>query len=138
MAAVRTGCRGGVSWSHNKLNDVCVPPHEGRRVVPGVLHDHHVDRALTEHLAQIGAELRQLRMAAKLTQADVGRRAGMTRQLVSRVESGRVTSEVWAVAAVASAVQHRLAIVPEVALNEHELAAIELAEKLNNPRGMDS
>jgi transcriptional regulator with XRE-family HTH domain len=66
------------------------------------------DRQLT----QLGAELRNARVEAGLTQDELGARAGVSRQLVSRVESGSPRGEVGRVARVAAALGYRLTIVP--------------------------
>lgn len=67
-----------------------------------------IDRQLT----QLGAALRNARVEAGLTQDELGDRAGVSRQLVSRVESGSPRGEVGRVAQVAAALGYRLAIVP--------------------------
>jgi transcriptional regulator with XRE-family HTH domain len=66
-----------------------------------------VDRQLT----QLGATLRNARIEAGLTQDELGTRAGVSRQLVSRIESGSPRGEVGRVAQVAAALGYRLAVV---------------------------
>jgi HTH-type transcriptional regulator / antitoxin HipB len=61
---------------------------------------------------QLGAALRNARIEAGLTQDELGDRAGVSRQLVSRVESGSPRGEVGRVAQVAAALGYRLTIVP--------------------------
>lgn len=63
-------------------------------------------------LVQLGAALRNARIEAGLTQDELGSRAGVSRQLVSRVESGSSRGEVGRVAQVAAALGYRLTIVP--------------------------
>ncbi len=70
-------------------------------------------------LENIGAALREARLAALLTQGEVGQRAGVSRQLVSRIEQG-LNGEISAYAAVAAALQHRLALVAEDAATGNE------------------
>lgn len=66
-----------------------------------------VDRQLT----QLGATLRNARVEAGLTQDELGARAGVSRQLVSRIESGSPRGEVGRVAQVAAALGYRLTVV---------------------------
>jgi transcriptional regulator with XRE-family HTH domain len=66
-----------------------------------------VDRQLT----QLGATLRNARIEAGLTQDELGARAGVSRQLVSRIESGSSRGEVGRVAQVAAALGYRLAVI---------------------------
>lgn len=67
-----------------------------------------VDRQLT----QLGAALRNARIEAGLTQDELGGRAGVSRQLVSRVESGSPRGEVGRVAQIAAALGYRLTVTP--------------------------
>lgn len=67
-----------------------------------------VDRQLT----QLGAVLRNARIEAGLTQDELGDRAGVSRQLVGRVESGSPRGEVGRVAQIAAALGYRLTITP--------------------------
>ncbi|WP_170847466.1 helix-turn-helix transcriptional regulator [Mycolicibacterium fluoranthenivorans] len=87
---------------------------------------------VAETLAQIGAQLRRVRIQAGLTQQDVAFRANVSRQLVGRIENG-LNGEVSAYVAVASVLDHRFTVVQEVPLNDHELAALELIDKLQAP-----
>ncbi|SCX31486.1 Transcriptional regulator, contains XRE-family HTH domain [Mycolicibacterium fluoranthenivorans] len=87
---------------------------------------------MAETLAQIGAQLRRVRIQAGLTQQDVAFRANVSRQLVGRIENG-LNGEVSAYVAVASVLDHRFTVVQEVPLNDHELAALELIDKLQAP-----
>lgn len=68
--------------------------------------------AVREHMEQVGAGLRDARLAAGLTQGEVGQLAGVSRQLVSRIEQG-INGEFSAYAAVAAALQRRLKVVEE-------------------------
>lgn len=63
-------------------------------------------------LMQLGAALRNARIEAGLTQDELGDRAGVSRQLVSRVESGSPRGEIGRVAQIAAALGHRLTITP--------------------------
>lgn len=63
-------------------------------------------------LAHLGAALRNVRIEAGLTQDELGARAGVSRQLVSRVESGNPRGELGRVAQVAAALGYRLTVVP--------------------------
>ncbi|ORA79572.1 helix-turn-helix transcriptional regulator [Mycobacterium malmoense] len=82
-----------------------------------------------EDLAQLGAQLRHARIQAGLTQAEVGRRAGVSRQLVNRIEAG-YNGEIAAYIAVANALDHRLRLLEEVPLNDGEQAALDLIARL--------
>lgn len=85
-----------------------------------------------EQLAQLGSQLRHARLAAKLSQDDLGRRAGISRQLVSRIESGHPNGEISAVAAVAHALDYRLTAVPHKEPNRGEQAALDLISRLRD------
>ena len=61
---------------------------------------------------QLGAALRNARIEAGLTQDELGDRAGVSRQLVSRAESGSPRGEVGRVAQIAAALGYRLVITP--------------------------
>lgn len=63
-------------------------------------------------LIQLGAALRNARIEAGLTQVELGERAGVSRQLVGRVESGSPRGEVGRVAQIAAALGYRLTITP--------------------------
>ncbi|MGV9801200.1 helix-turn-helix domain-containing protein [Mycobacterium sp. NPDC003449] len=63
-------------------------------------------------LMQLGAALRNARIEAGLTQDELGDRAGVSRQLVSRAESGSPRGEVGRVAQIATALGYRLTITP--------------------------
>lgn len=65
-----------------------------------------VDRQLT----QLGAALRNARIEAGLTQDELGDRAGVSRQLVGRVEAGSPRGEVGRVAQIAAALGYRLTV----------------------------
>ncbi len=62
-----------------------------------------------DDLEKIGATLRDARLQALLSQSEVGQRAGVSRQLVSRVEQG-LNGEITAYAAVAAALEYRLSV----------------------------
>ena len=78
-----------------------------------------------ESLEKIGAELRDARVDAYLTQSDVGKRAGVSRQLVSRIEQG-YNGEISAYVAVAAALQFRFTVVQEAGLRDNESAGLDL------------
>lgn len=65
-----------------------------------------------QSLERIGATLREARVQALLTQSDVGQRAGVSRQLVSRIEQG-LNGEISAYISVAAALHHRFELVEE-------------------------
>lgn len=75
-------------------------------------------------LETIGATLRDAREKAYMTQSEVGQRAGVSRQLVSRIEQGS-NGEISAYVAVAAALQFRFTVVRESALHTHELAGLD-------------
>lgn len=85
---------------------------------------------VTEQLAQLGAQLQAARMAANLSQTELGQRAGVSRQLISRIEAGHPTGEIAAVVAVANALDHRLTAVPRKKPNRGEKAALDLINQL--------
>jgi transcriptional regulator with XRE-family HTH domain len=78
-----------------------------------------MDDGVQGDLEKIGAALREARLAALLTQGEVGQRAGVSRQLVSRIEQG-LNGEISAYATVAAALQHRLALAAEDAVTGNE------------------
>lgn len=67
---------------------------------------------IERQLTQLGAALRNARIEAGLTQDELGARAGVSRQLVSRVESGSPRGEIGRVAQVAAALGYRLTVEP--------------------------
>ena len=83
-----------------------------------------MDDGVQGDLEKIGAALREARLGAMLTQGEVSQRAGVSRQLVSRIEQG-LNGEISAYAAVAAALQHRLTV------------ATEGAAAANEPTGLD-
>lgn len=85
-----------------------------------------------EQLAQLGSQLRNARMAAQLSQDELGRRAGISRQLVSKVESGHPNGEISAVVAIANALDYRLTAVPAKQPNRGEQAALDLISRLRD------
>lgn len=76
-----------------------------------------MDDEVQKTLVGIGAILREARVEALLTQSEVGLRAGVSRQLVSRIEQG-CNGEISAYISVAAALGHRLSVVHEAALND--------------------
>lgn len=80
-----------------------------------------------DDLQRIGAALRDARLRAMLTQSEVGQRAGVSRQLVSRIEQG-VNGEITAYAAVAAALQYRLGVAPEGAAAGNEPAGLDFTQ----------
>lgn len=65
-----------------------------------------------KHLERIGAALRDARLKVGLTQGEVGEQAGVSRQLVSRIEQG-CNGEISAYLAVADALGVNVALVQE-------------------------
>jgi transcriptional regulator with XRE-family HTH domain len=65
--------------------------------------------AVQEHLEELGSALRDARLKLNLTQGEVGEQAGVSRQLVSRIEQG-LNGEISAYLAVAAAVGLRIAV----------------------------
>ncbi|NKY35047.1 helix-turn-helix domain-containing protein [Nocardia speluncae] len=63
-------------------------------------------------LIQLGAALRRARIEAGLTQQQLGDLAGVSRQLVSRVEAGSPRGEIGRFAQIADALKMRLVIAP--------------------------
>jgi transcriptional regulator with XRE-family HTH domain len=89
-------------------------------------------------LERIGEQLRIARVRAYLTQGDVGERAGVSRQLVSRIEQG-INGEIRAYAAVASALNHRVIVEEDEALDDNGIAALDFTSEAasvdkNRPR----
>lgn len=89
------------------------------------------DSAGNGALAQLGAELRFARKQAGLTQADVGAKAGFSRQLVNRIEKG-YNCEIVAFIAIAGAVGRRLSIA-EDASQLGEQSSLALIMELPEP-----
>lgn len=80
-----------------------------------------------EHdLEKIGATLRDARLRALLTQGEVGQRAGVSRQLVSRIEQG-LNGEISAYAAVAAALGYRLTVSAELEAADNEPTGLDFA-----------
>ena len=70
-------------------------------------------------LETIGATLRDARLKEFRTQSEVGELAGVSRQLVSRIEQG-CNGEISAYVAVAAALRHRFALVEQTGPNDTE------------------
>lgn len=83
-----------------------------------------------EQLAQLGAQLRSARLQANLSQDELGRRAGVSRQLVSRIESGHPNGEISAVIAVANALEYSITATPRRTPSTGEQAARDLINQL--------
>ena len=83
------------------------------------------DHLVQQTLAGLGATLRDARLKGFLTQSDVSQLAGVSRQLVSRIEQG-CNGEISAYIAVAAALQHKFAIVREPALKRNTPAGLDL------------
>jgi transcriptional regulator with XRE-family HTH domain len=79
-----------------------------------------------DDLEKIGAALRDARVQALRTQGEVGQQAGVSRQLVSRIEQG-LNGEISAYAAVAAALQHRLAVIPEAVAEDAEPTGLDFS-----------
>ncbi|MEI6251188.1 MAG: helix-turn-helix transcriptional regulator [Mycobacteriaceae bacterium] len=82
------------------------------------------DVVVRENLEQIGAALRDARVDAYLTQSDVGERAGVSRQLVSRIEQG-CNGEISAYVAVAAALRFRFNVEQQAGLNDTEVTGLD-------------
>ncbi|MEU7137929.1 helix-turn-helix domain-containing protein [Nocardia sp. NPDC046473] len=63
-------------------------------------------------LVQLGAALRKARVDAGLTQEQLGELAGVSRQLVSRVETGSPNGEIGRIIQIASALGLQVVTVP--------------------------
>jgi len=61
---------------------------------------------------QLGVTLRNARLKAGLSQDELGELAGVSRQLVSRVEAGNPRGEIGRVAQIAAALGYRLSAAP--------------------------
>ena len=79
-----------------------------------------------EQLETIGTVLRQARVRASMTPSDVAERAGVSRQLVGRIEQG-LNGEISAYVAVASALNHRVSLVQESEVRNDGPAGLEFA-----------
>lgn len=77
-----------------------------------------------KQLEAIGAQLRIARVKAYLTQSDVGQRAGVSRQLVSRIEQG-CNGEISAYVAVAAALNHRLMVEEQAAMSDNGILGLD-------------
>jgi transcriptional regulator with XRE-family HTH domain len=84
-----------------------------------------MDEAVQASLEQVGATLRDARVKALMTQSEVGQRAGVSRQLVSRIEQG-CNGEISAYVAVAAALNYRFTLTQDSALNDNEIAGLDL------------
>jgi transcriptional regulator with XRE-family HTH domain len=93
-----------------------------------------MDGDVRELLAQLGAELRFARIQANLTQAEVSARAGVSRQLVNRIEDGR-NGEISSFIAVATALGRRLHVTGESTLNDSEQFAMNYLDELREESG---
>jgi DNA-binding XRE family transcriptional regulator len=85
-----------------------VASSSGRSAQPtgamGVMGSNGLDGAGTVDGARLGARLRELRLAAGLTQAELARRTGIHRPNIARVEAGRHTPSLETLARLASAI----------------------------------
>lgn len=81
-----------------------------------------------EQLEQIGAQLRIARVKQYWTQSDVGQRAGVSRQLVSRIEQG-CNGEISAYVAVAAALNYRFILEEQPAINDNDVAALDFTSE---------
>lgn len=97
-------------------------------IVPWVMSRYHdfMTGDVEEFLQEIGATLREARVGALLTQSEIGQRAGVSRQLVSRIEQG-CNGEISAYVAVATALGHRFTVVRDAALDDGELAGLDFS-----------
>lgn len=100
-----------------------------------------MDDAVAASLEKIGALLRDARLKAMLTQTEVGQLAGVSRQLVSRIEQG-CNGEISAYLSVAAALQQRFSVIAEEAGAEpagrDSTAAASLPLDYRAPRGKDA
>lgn len=69
--------------------------------------------------AQVGARIREAREAAKMTQAQLGAAAGVTRSMIEHLERGRADTTVTRLVAIAAA----LGLEPGVLLGDSASAA---------------
>jgi DNA-binding XRE family transcriptional regulator len=82
------------------LRAATVVPNGSRASVPPV----NGSTPITIDGARLGARLRELRMAAGLTQAELARRTGIHRPNIARVEAGRHTPSLETLARLATAI----------------------------------
>jgi len=82
-----------------------------------------------EQLGRIGDQLRIARVKAYLTQSDVGQRAGVSRQLVSRIEQG-FNGEIRAYVAVAAALNHRFIVEEQAAIDDNGIAGLDFTSEM--------
>ena len=81
-----------------------------------------------DQLERIGDQLRIARVKAYLTQSDVGQRAGVSRQLVSRIEQG-INGEIRAYVAVAAALNHRFIVEEQEAVGDAGIPALDFTSE---------
>lgn len=84
---------------------------------------------MTEALKGLGSRFRHARLSAGLSQAEVATRAGVSRQLVGRVEAG-ANGEIRAYMTIAAVLELQIWALPQEPLNASELAAIDLSDAL--------
>lgn len=77
-----------------------------------------------KNLEHIGATLREARLRAYLTAAEVARRAGVSPRAVSRLEQG-CNAEIGAYMSVAAALQHQISVLQPAEIPPTELAALD-------------
>ena len=75
-------------------------------------------------LEQIGATLREARLRAYLTQAEVGQRAGISPHVVNRLEQG-CNTEIGAYISVAAALHHQISVLHPADIPDMELSALD-------------
>ncbi len=75
-------------------------------------------------LKQIGATLREARLRAYLTQAEVGQRAGISPYVVNRLEQG-CNSEIGAYISVAAALHRQISVLHPADIPDIELPALD-------------
>jgi len=63
------------------------------------LNDESTPAAVTEAVSQLGANINTARLRRRLTQDDLAKKAGISKETMSRVEAGRVTTSIAAYAA---------------------------------------
>jgi transcriptional regulator with XRE-family HTH domain len=84
-----------------------------------------MDEAVQASLEQIGATLRDARVKALMTQSEVGQLAGVSRQLISRIEQG-CNGEISAYFAVAAALSCQFTLTQGAAPDDNAIAGLDL------------
>lgn len=86
---------------------------------------------IKEQLARLGAQIKNARIQASMNQEQLGSAAGnLSRQLVSRVESGHPNGEIGAFIALADALGYTVTLRSKTPTNRGEKAALDLIAQL--------